>query len=189
MLTFKKPVAVGDALPCRAVNIPPDPETSLPTGKIPVGLLADLLSELPSSPPELPLGPRIGEDAYAIRVPGGVLVAATDPITLNSDQIGRFSVIVNANDVAVMGVRPQWFLAGVSQSASRTPREARMSRPPPRQQQVYREGVALSCAALDLGRQRGGKVVGLDCAKGAVDVAFRLGRCLSARPIRMNAGT
>jgi hydrogenase maturation factor len=120
MLTFKKRVAVGDALPCRAVNIPPDPETSLPTGKIPVGLLADLLSELPSSPPELLLGPRIGEDACAIRVPGGVLVAATDPITLTSDQIGRFSVIVNANDVAVMGVRPQWFLAVVLVPAGTT---------------------------------------------------------------------
>jgi len=104
-------VAVGDALLCWAVNIPPNPGTALPTGKIPVGLLADLLSELPSSPPELLLGPRIGEDACAIRVPGGVLVAATDPITLTSDQPGRFSVIVNANDVAVMGVRPQWFLA------------------------------------------------------------------------------
>jgi hypothetical protein len=131
MLTFKKRVAVGDALPCRAVNIPPDPETSLPTGKIPVGLLADLLSELPSSPPELLLGPRIGEDACAIRVPGGVLVAATDPITLTSDQIGRFSVIVNANDVAVMGVRPQWFLAVVLVPAgtTRMDRRAKASRP------------------------------------------------------------
>jgi hydrogenase maturation factor len=40
-----------------------------------------------------------------------VLVAATDPITLTTQEIGRFSVSVNANDVAVMGVRPRWFLA------------------------------------------------------------------------------
>jgi hydrogenase maturation factor len=40
-----------------------------------------------------------------------VLVATTDPITLTTQEIGRFSVIVNANDVAVMGVRPRWFLA------------------------------------------------------------------------------
>ena len=40
-----------------------------------------------------------------------MLVAATDPITLTTQEIGRFSVIVNANDVAVMGVRPRWFLA------------------------------------------------------------------------------
>lgn len=40
-----------------------------------------------------------------------MLVAATDPITLTTREIGRFSVIVNANDVAVMGVRPRWFMA------------------------------------------------------------------------------
>jgi len=62
-------------------------------------------------PPSVLLEPRIGEDACAIEVPGGVLVAATDPITLTTHEIGRFSVIVNANDVAVMGVRPRWFLA------------------------------------------------------------------------------
>lgn len=76
-----------------------------------MALLADLLARLPVPPAEVLLGPRIGEDACAIAVPGGVLVAATDPITFTAREIGRFSVIVNANDVAVMGVRPRWFLA------------------------------------------------------------------------------
>jgi len=83
----------------------------LQAGKLPATLLAELLAGLPIPPAEVLLGPRIGEDACAIEVPGGVLVAATDPITFTAHEIGRFSVIVNANDVAVMGVRPRWFLA------------------------------------------------------------------------------
>ncbi len=82
----------------------------LESGKAPVDLLADLLGTL-TPPPELRLGPTIGEDACAIDVPGGVLVAATDPITFTTDEIGALSVIVNANDVAVTGARPRWFLA------------------------------------------------------------------------------
>jgi hydrogenase maturation factor len=90
-----------------------DSKASLSAGKIPVELLRDVLARLPSPPPELRVGPRIGEDACALELPGGILVAATDPITLTTLDIGRFSVIVNANDVAVMGVRPRWFLADV----------------------------------------------------------------------------
>ena len=40
-------------------------------------------------------------------------MAATDPVTFTADQIGRWSVVVNANDVAVGGARPRWFLAVV----------------------------------------------------------------------------
>jgi hydrogenase expression/formation protein HypE len=53
----------------------------------------------------------VGEDACVLDVSEGVLVAASDPITLTRADIGRHAVIVNANDVAVMGVRPRWFLA------------------------------------------------------------------------------
>ncbi|HSL67540.1 MAG TPA: AIR synthase related protein [Actinomycetota bacterium] len=84
----------------------------LPNGKIPPDFLAGLLAEFPA-PPEVRLGPRIGEDACAIEMPAGVLVAATDPITLTGEKLGRLAVIVNANDVAVTGVRPRWFLAVV----------------------------------------------------------------------------
>ena len=87
------------------------PRAPLRIGKLPAALLADLLADLPVPPADVLLGPHIGEDACAIELPGGVLVAATDPITFTAREIGRFSVIVNANDVAVMGVRPRWFLA------------------------------------------------------------------------------
>jgi hydrogenase expression/formation protein HypE len=86
---------------------------ALAAGKVPLELLAELLAELPDPPPELRLGARIGEDACGIEVDGGVLVAATDPITLTSEGAGRLAVVVNANDVAVSGARPRWFLAVV----------------------------------------------------------------------------
>jgi hydrogenase expression/formation protein HypE len=72
-----------------------------------------VLTGAPPAPPEVLVGPGLGEDACAIEVPGGVLVAATDPITLTGRDLGRFAVTVNANDVAVSGARPRWFLATV----------------------------------------------------------------------------
>ena len=83
----------------------------IPVGKLPTELLGRLLGGLGPLPPEVRLGPAVGEDACALDVPAGTLVAATDPITLTGRDIGRFSVIINANDVAVMGARPRWFLA------------------------------------------------------------------------------
>jgi hydrogenase expression/formation protein HypE len=85
----------------------------LESGKIPAGFLAELLAGLPPAPPELRLGPAVGEDACAIDVAGEALVVAADPITLTAGEAGFLSVVVNANDVAVSGARPRWFLATV----------------------------------------------------------------------------
>jgi hydrogenase maturation factor len=95
------------------VRNPKNEGRPLVAGKIPLDLLARLLGELPAPPPELRLGARIGEDACGIEVPEGILVAAADPITLTSEEAGRLAVVVNANDVAVSGARPRWFLAVV----------------------------------------------------------------------------
>jgi hydrogenase expression/formation protein HypE len=94
-----------------AVEASSGPAAPLLVGKAPASLLAEILAGLPTPPTDVLIGPRVGEDAGAIGVPRGVLVAATDPITFTAQDIGRFSVIVNANDIAVMGVRPRWFLA------------------------------------------------------------------------------
>ncbi|MFQ5697383.1 MAG: AIR synthase related protein [Myxococcota bacterium] len=59
------------------------------------------------------LGPELGEDACAIRVGAGALIVAADPITLTGESVGSHAVWVNANDVAVTGARPRWFLATV----------------------------------------------------------------------------
>lgn len=89
-------------------------EGPLPTGKLPAALLAELLrAGAAADAPEVRLGPRVGEDACAIDVPSGTLVAATDPITLTGSGVGSHAVWINANDVAVMGARPRWFLSVV----------------------------------------------------------------------------
>ncbi len=82
-------------------------------GKLPQDLLAALLERLPDDPRVL-LGPGIGRDAAAIDAGDGrVLVAKADPITFATDQIGRYAVQVNANDVACLGAKPTWFMATV----------------------------------------------------------------------------
>ena len=83
----------------------------LPAGKLAPDFLDRLLAA--DLPPEVRLGPRIGEDACAIEVEAGTLVAATDPITLTGSGVGAHAVVINANDVAVTGARPRWFLACV----------------------------------------------------------------------------
>ena len=86
---------------------------ALPTGKLPAPLLRELLPNAQDLPAEVRVPPRVGEDGCAIAVEAGILVAATDPITLTGSGVGAHAVVVNANDVAVMGVRPRWFLANV----------------------------------------------------------------------------
>ena len=82
-------------------------------GKLPQDLLAALLERLPDDPRVL-LGPGIGRDAAAIDAGDGrVLVAKADPVTFATDQIGRYAVQVNANDVACLGAKPTWFMATV----------------------------------------------------------------------------
>ena len=89
------------------------PSPILPPGKLPPALLAELLPAAASLPAEVRVGPRIGEDACAIAIEAGSLIAATDPITLYGSGVGSHAVWINANDVAVMGARPRWFLASV----------------------------------------------------------------------------
>jgi hydrogenase expression/formation protein HypE len=90
-------------------------------GKLPQALLASLLSRLPPDP-RLLLGPGVGRDAAAIDLGDGrVLVAKTDPVTFAMDQIGRYVVNVNANDIACLGARPSWFMATVLLPEGATP--------------------------------------------------------------------
>ena len=82
-------------------------------GKLSTVLLGRLLGDTGPLPPEVVVGPAIGEDACAIAVEAGILVAASDPITLGGASPGRAAVTINANDLAATGVRPRWFLATV----------------------------------------------------------------------------
>lgn len=83
----------------------------LPTGKVPSELLAHLLSSLPTAHPQLLLGPGVGEDAAIINLGSERLLAAkSDPITFASAEIGYYAVHVCANDLAVCGARPLFYL-------------------------------------------------------------------------------
>ena len=83
-------------------------------GKLPPEHLERLLARAPAADPRLVVGARIGEDAAVIDM-GDMgdryLVAKTDPITFAAEKIGWYAVHINANDVAVTGADPKWFLA------------------------------------------------------------------------------
>ena len=85
----------------------------LKNGKLPGHLLQDLINGLPKTSVDerLIVGPRLGEDAAHILFGETTLLAKTDPITFATDRIGWYAVNVNANDIAVAGGAPKWFLA------------------------------------------------------------------------------
>lgn len=85
----------------------------LPAGKLPLPLLEKLLQRFTPDDPRIVVGPRAGEDAAVFDFGERYLVAKTDPITFATSEIGWYAVNVNANDIAVMGAEPRWFLATV----------------------------------------------------------------------------
>lgn len=83
----------------------------LPIGKLPSDLLAALLRRIPATDPRVVVGSRPGVDAAVLDLGQRYLIATSDPITFVAERIGWYAVHVNANDVAVMGGTPRWFLA------------------------------------------------------------------------------
>ena len=94
-----------------------------PVGKLPLDQMARLLSRCEVHDRRVLVGPRLGEDAAVISFGRDCLVVKTDPITFLSDEIGFYSVSVNANDIAAMGARPRWFLATVLLPEGKTDRK------------------------------------------------------------------
>lgn len=81
-------------------------------GKIPPKVMAKLVyTRLGYIDPDVLVGPATGEDAAIIDIGGGrVLVVHNDAITGASEFLGWLAVNIVANDIAVRGVRPRWFL-------------------------------------------------------------------------------
>ncbi len=118
-----------------------DHPTPLPAGKLPLPLLESLLSRFAPDDPRIIVGPRAGEDAAVFDFGDRCLVAKTDPITFATSEIGWYVVNVNANDVAVMGAQPRWFLATVLLPAGQaTPELA---------ERIFAQ-IADACAALEV---------------------------------------
>ena len=93
---------------------------SLPVGKLRATTLQGLLDKRPVKDPRVVVGPKVGEDAAVIDLGDRYLVATADPITFATDDIARYALQVNANDVAVRGARPRWFLATLLLPEGRT---------------------------------------------------------------------
>jgi len=83
----------------------------LPLGKLPADLLQAILDKHPTRDSRVVVGPRVGEDAAIIDIGDRYLVATSDPITFATDELARYALHVNANDVVVRGATPRWFLA------------------------------------------------------------------------------
>ena len=86
---------------------------ALPVGKLPPHLLERLLQKHAAADPRVVVGPRVGEDAAVLDMGDRYLVATADPITFATDEAGWYALHINANDLAVRGARPMWFLATV----------------------------------------------------------------------------
>jgi len=86
---------------------------ALPAGKLDFKLLEKFLSKYCPADSSVLVGPKLGLDSAVLRLDNNLLVAKTDPITFASDLIGWYAVNVNANDIAVTGTKPKWFLATI----------------------------------------------------------------------------
>jgi hydrogenase maturation factor len=96
----------------------------LPVGKLRAETLQAVFDKHPIRDPRVVVGPRVGEDAAVIDLGDRYLIATADPITFVADEPGWYAVQVNANDVAVRGARPRWFLATLLLPEGRTTDEA-----------------------------------------------------------------
>jgi len=86
---------------------------SLPIGKLPTDILARMLKAYTSFDERVKVGPAIGEDAAAVDMGDRYLLLKTDPITFVAEDIGTYTVRINANDIATMGGKPMWLLASI----------------------------------------------------------------------------
>jgi hydrogenase maturation factor len=93
--------------------MPANSPSPLKPGKLPAPLLAELLGRIEHRDPRVLVGPGVGRDAALISFGATTLIAKTDPVTFATDLIGWYAVQVNANDIAVCGGVPRWFLATV----------------------------------------------------------------------------
>jgi len=82
-------------------------------GKVNNKFLKEIVFKYLGCPNErLLYGPAIGRDAAAVSLSNGkILIVKSDPITGAVQHIGRLAVIINANDIAVLGARPLFFVS------------------------------------------------------------------------------
>src|SRR5512135_721885 len=100
----------GCRVPGAECREPKTASARLALGKPSPDVLERLFADLPSQDPRVIMGPQIGEDAAVLDIGDRYLIAKVDPITFVAEEIGWYAVHINANDLAVRGARPAWFL-------------------------------------------------------------------------------
>ncbi|HLC18685.1 MAG TPA: AIR synthase family protein [Thermodesulfobacteriota bacterium] len=88
-------------------------EKKLSAGKLPIKVLERFLKRYASADTRVVVGAAVGLDSAVIDFDDRYLIAKTDPITFVAEDIGVYAIHINANDIAVMGGIPRWFLATV----------------------------------------------------------------------------
>lgn len=95
----------------------------LPIGKLRSNFLETLFSKYCVLDKRVIIGPRIGEDAAVLDFNDRYLIVTTDPITFVTEDIGWYLININANDIAVRGAKPEWFLATLLLPGNKTTEE------------------------------------------------------------------
>ena len=74
-------------------------------GKVPENVLKrSILKQIKTKRPEVLVGAQVGEDCAIIGLePDEVMVLSTDPITGTTKEMGRWAVMISANDIASSG--------------------------------------------------------------------------------------
>jgi hydrogenase maturation factor len=85
----------------------------LPIGKLPVRYLEDMLASVHQMDERVLLGPGIGLDCAIIDAGPTLWALKTDPITFASEEIGWYTVQINANDIATTGATPRWMMVAL----------------------------------------------------------------------------
>jgi hydrogenase expression/formation protein HypE len=94
------------------VDVASDRENTkiIPLGKAPPELLQRILGLPRKKSSAVVVGPSLGEDAAVLNFDAGMVVVTSDPITFPTPRPGYYAIHVNANDVAVMGGKPRFFI-------------------------------------------------------------------------------
>ncbi len=98
-------------------------QQTLPLGKLPLELLNQILYSNKTDDDRIILGPGVGIDCAVVDIGERYMVLKSDPITFATDEIGWYSVQVNANDLATTGATPLWFLNTLLLPEGKTTRE------------------------------------------------------------------
>ena len=149
----------------------------LPPGKVPPRLLASLLSLPRKTDPALLVGPSPGEDAAVIAPGERPVVVTSDPITFETPEPGYYALHVNANDIAVTGGEPEFFVLTIITPPNTTEREI----------------AAVMLQAIEAGDSLGVTLIGghseiSEAVNGLIVSVTMFGRLIKPRPIRTGDG-